>query len=50
MDKVICAGILVYKKIYNESFKQIAELTNKNQYILQLLMDNYKVLNAVIDN
>ena len=39
-----------YKKIYNESFKQIAELTNKNQYILQLLMDNYKVLNAVIDN
>lgn len=39
-----------YKKIYNESFKQIAELTNKNQYIVQLLMDNYKVLNAVIDN
>ncbi len=39
-----------YKKIYNESFKQIAELTNKNQYILQLLMDNYKVLNADIDN
>lgn len=42
--------IASYEKIYNESLKQIIELTNKNQYIVQLLMDNYKVLNAVMDN
>ena len=39
-----------YEKLYSNSLKQIEELTDKNKTIVQLLDDNYRILNAVIDN